>query len=158
MKQKWSSSWKSSSQPRKQRKFRHNAPLHVRHKFLAAHLSADLRKETGKRSLPLRKGDEVVVLRGGSRGVRGSVESVDLSRGRVTVDGIKVKKVDGSEVSKPLNPSNLILTKLNLDDKKRKAILERKKLPGEKEKPAKKEKEKPVNEEKKEKSAEEAKK
>ena len=83
MKQEWSSKWVSSSQPRKQRKFRFKAPLHVRHKFLSAHLSKDLRRETGRRSLPVRKGDEVLVMRGGPRGLRGVVERIDLKKLRV---------------------------------------------------------------------------
>ena len=61
MKTKYSPMWKSSSQTRKQRKYRFNAPLHARHKMLAAHLSKELRKEMGFRSIPLRKGDEVAV-------------------------------------------------------------------------------------------------
>jgi large subunit ribosomal protein L24 len=126
MKQGWSGSWVSSRQPRKQRKFRFRAPLHVRHKFLSAHLDKLLRKEVGRRSLPLRKGDEVLVMKGSSRGFRGVIDSIDLKKARIYVDGIKARKVDGSEVLKPLSPSNVLITKLNLDDKWRKKIIERK--------------------------------
>ncbi|MEK6835561.1 MAG: 60S ribosomal protein L26, partial [Nanoarchaeota archaeon] len=35
-------------------------------------------------------------------------------------------KLDGSKVYYPLHPSNLMITELNLNDKKRKAKLERK--------------------------------
>lgn len=125
MKQLWSAKWKGSIQPRKQRKFRHNAPLHVRHKFVSANLHPILRKEFGKRSMPLRKGDEVKIMRGSSKKFKGLVDSIDLKRGRVYVEGVKVKKVDGSEVLKPLEPSNLCITKMNLDDKKRQRALER---------------------------------
>ena len=126
MNKKFSPAWKGSTQPRKQRKFRRNAPLHVRHHFLAAHLSEDLRRETGRRALPLRKGDEVRVLRGSKRGLTGVIDMIDLRNARVTIDSMKVKKVDGSEVLKPISPSNLLVTKLSMDDKKRKAIIERK--------------------------------
>lgn len=125
MRQKWSNKWVSSVQPRKQRKYRHNAPLHVRHKFLSANLSKDLRKRYGKRSLPIRQGDEVEVTRGSSKKLKGNVTRVDLTRLKVYVDEIKVKKVDGSEITKPLEPSNLRITKLSLDDKRRQAVLER---------------------------------
>ena len=117
--------WISSVQPRKQRKYRHNAPLHVRQRFVSANLSPELRKRFGKRSMQLRKGDEVKVMRGGFRGKLGTVDRVDLSRGRIYMDEIKVKKVDGSEVHRPLEPSNIMITKLKLDDKKRQAILDR---------------------------------
>lgn len=125
MKQLWSPKWKSSTQPRKQRKFRHNAPLHVRHKLASANLSPALRREFGKRSMPLRKGDEVEVMRGSFRGFKGLVDRVDLKKGRIYVEGVKVKKVDGSEVLRALEHSNLRITKMVLDDKRRQKALER---------------------------------
>ena len=125
MKKSWSPKWVASTQPRKQRKYRHNAPLHVRRKFLSAHLSRELRKEFGKRSVPLRKGDEVTVMKGGFRGFKGSVERVDMSSSRVYVDGMKRKKVDGSEIAVPVHASNVMITKLTLEDKMRQAIFER---------------------------------
>ena len=54
----------SSIQPRKQRKFRYNAPLHIRGAFLHAPLAADLREKYGKRSFRVVTGDTVKVLRG----------------------------------------------------------------------------------------------
>lgn len=125
MKQEWSPKWKSSIQPRKQRKFRINAPIHVRHKFVSANLSPVLRREFGKRSMPIRKGDEVEVMRGGFRKLRGVVERVDLKSRRIYVENVKIKKVDGSEVLKALEPSNLRITKMGLDDKRRQRALER---------------------------------
>ena len=84
MKQEFSSSWTGSSQPRKQRKFVYNAPLHTRHKFLSAHLSKELRQKYGKRNLPLRKGDEVLVMRGFFRKKKAKVSLVNLKKGIVT--------------------------------------------------------------------------
>ena len=126
MKKQWSKKWVSSTQPRKQRKYRYNAPNHIRHKFLSAHLSKELRKQFKKRSIPLRKGDEVEVMVGTFRKTRGLVERVDMKRLKVYVEGVKVKKVDGSQVSKSINPSNLKIVKLNLSDKMRVRIFERK--------------------------------
>jgi len=119
MKTKWSREWISSKQPRKQRKYRYNAPLHIRRKFVSAHLSPELRNKYGIRSIPIRKGDEVEVMRGSSKGLRGTVERVDLSKCKVYVSGITVKKADGSEVMRALEPSNLKIVNMNLDDKKR---------------------------------------
>ena len=136
MKQLWSPSWKSSKQPRKQRKFRHNAPLHVMHKLVSANLSPVLRNEFGKRSMPLRKGDEVEVMRGGFKKLKGLVDRIDVKKGKIYVENIKIKKVDGSEVLRALEPSNLRITKLGLDDKKRQKVVER--APGRKKKPEKK--------------------
>lgn len=129
MKNDWSRKWVASTQPRKQRKYAANAPLHARRKMASAHLSAELRERYGRRSMVPRKGDEVKVMRGGSRGKSGAVERVDLRMGRVHVEGLKRKKVDGSEIPLPVVASNLQITKLVLDDKRRQAVLERSGMP-----------------------------
>ncbi|MEE9323185.1 MAG: 50S ribosomal protein L24 [Candidatus Aenigmarchaeota archaeon] len=121
----WSSKWVASKQPRKQRKYRHSAPLHVRQKFVSSHLSEVLRKRFERRSLPLRKGDEVKVMRGSDKGFKGKVERIDLKNSKVYVEGLNVKKVDGSEVLKPINPSNLLITEPKMEDKRRQLIVER---------------------------------
>ncbi len=136
MKKNWSPKWVGSTQPRKQRKYRYNAPLHVRRKFISAHLSRELRERYGKRSIPLRKGDEVVVMKGGFKGFTGNIDRIDMSESKVFIDGVKRKKVDGSEIPVPIDPSNVMITKLTLEDKMRQAVFERA-LPREK-KPEKK--------------------
>jgi len=121
----WSKKWVSSSQPRKQRKYRYNAPMHVRQKFVSAHLSEALRNRFGKRSLSLRKGDEVKVMRGYKKGYRGKVDRVDLKKCKVYIEGYNFKKVDGSEMMKSIHPSNLIIVEPKMDDKRRQMIIER---------------------------------
>ena len=130
MKKQWSSNWLSSVQPRKQRKYRYNAPLHVRRKFVSVNLSPELRKRYTRRSMQVRKGDDIKVTRGSLKSKTGVVERVDLSKSKIYVDDIKVKKSDGSEVLRAMQPSNLMITKLKLDDKKRQAILDRSEKPG----------------------------
>ena len=126
MKKEWSPKWTGSTQARKQRKYRANAPLHVKRKFLSASLAKELRTRYGRRSLTVRKGDEVVVISGKAKKTRGIVERVDLRKSKVYVDSVKAKKVDGTEVMRALEPSNLMITKINLDDKMRKKVLQRK--------------------------------
>jgi large subunit ribosomal protein L24 len=140
MRNEWSRKWVSSTQPRKQRKYKANAPLHAKRKMAGANLSAELRERYGRRSMVPRKGDEVTVMRGDSRGKTGAVEKVDLTRGRVHIEGVKRKKVDGSEIPLPIVPSNLKITKLVLEDKMRQAVLERSGTPRKKEKSAKSDK------------------
>ncbi|MCK5023155.1 MAG: 50S ribosomal protein L24, partial [Candidatus Aenigmarchaeota archaeon] len=125
MKKEWSSNWISSKQPRKQRKYRHNAPLHVKQKFISAHLSEVLRKRFGKRSLSLRKGDEVKVMNGTDKGFKGKVERVNLKNTKIYIEGLNTKKVDGSEVMKAIDPSNLMIIEAKIEDKKRQMIIER---------------------------------
>lgn len=127
MKQTFSTHWIASSQPRKQRKYRANAPLHLRSHFLHVHLAKDLRQKYSTRSLRIRSGDEVRVLRGQFSGRTGKVDRVDAIRMRVFVSGVESMKLDGTKKPYPMQASNLMITKL-VDDKRR--------LPGA-EKPAK---------------------
>lgn len=129
MKSKFSTAWLSSKQPRKQRKYLYNAPLHRKHKFLNAQLSKSLRQKYGKRNLPLRKGDEVLVMRGSFRKKKAKVSLVQLKRSRVALEGIQRSKKDGTKINVYFNPSKLQIQSLNLDDKKRLAVLERVKKP-----------------------------
>lgn len=119
MKKKFSKSWVSSVQPRKQRKYRYNAPLHIRKKFMTALLDKSLRKKFGIKHIPIRKGDEVMVMRGKFKKTIGSVLSVDLKKLKIKIDNVKIKKVSGEEVHVPIDPSNVKIIKLYTEDKKR---------------------------------------
>ena len=122
----FSSSWGKSKQPRKQRKFRYNAPLHIKQKFVRAHLSKELRKKYTKRSAGLRKGDSVKVMRGQFKNKSGKVEEVNVKQTEVYVTGVEIVKKDGTKVRYPIHPSNLMLMEMNMDDKIRIKVLERK--------------------------------
>ena len=126
MKQEFSTQWISSSQPRKQRKYLANAPLHLKHKFLSANLSKELRKKYAKRNLPLRKGDEVLIMRGAFKKKKAKVTSVDLKNTRIALEGIQRNKKDGSKVNVFFHPRALQILTLHLEDKQRLAILNRK--------------------------------
>ncbi len=162
MRKEWSNAWASSKQPRKQRKYVHNAPLHVRHKLVSVHLAPALRERYKKRAVPVRKGDRVKVMRGEDKGYNGVVEKVELKKGVVYIENLKVKKVDGTEVPKPVKPSNLMIVELNIDDKKRHAKLlgseaaaekAEKKAPAKKQAAKKKEEKKEESEKKTQKKA-----
>lgn len=114
-----------SKQPRKQRKKLYQAPLHRRWKLVSAPLSKSLREKYGTRSLPIRKGDRVEVMRGDFKGHQGEVVKVDMKRLKIHVDGATMTKSDRTEVYYPIHPSNLRIVKLSLEDKERVNILER---------------------------------
>ncbi len=142
MKTKFSRSWKGSKKPRKQVKYKANAPLHLKSKFLNCALSKELKQKYSKNAVRVRKGDKVTVMRGQYKKKTGKVERVLIKTLKVFVTGIEVIKKDGSKSLYPLQPSNLMITELNLDDKKRAA-----KLKGEKQQktpPAPKAEKKPV--------------
>nr|AJS11704.1 50S ribosomal protein L24P [uncultured archaeon] len=119
MEKKFSKHWKSSKQPRKQRKYTANAPLHIKRKLLSVNLSKELRKEHKIRNIPVRKGDTVRITRGKFKKKRGKVTEVRVKTSDVIIEGIQIKKQDGSKVNVKLKPSNLQITELNLEDKKR---------------------------------------
>jgi len=123
MKKEFSKKWKASKQPRKQRKYRANAPLGVKRKFLSSLLLKELRKKHGMRNVVVRTGDRVKILRGNFRKKTGKIVSVDMKKGKVCVEGIEHVKKDGSKAYYPLNASNLMIAELNLDDKRRKKRL-----------------------------------
>ena len=115
--------WKSSKQPRKQRKYLANAPLHIKMKLMGVNLSKELRKKYQKRSVPLRKKDTIKIMRGKFKGKKGKVMKVLLKTQKVEVEGIQIKKQDGSKVNIKLRPSNLQIIELNVEDKKRNKAL-----------------------------------
>lgn len=115
----WTSEWKGSKNPGKQRKLVAKAPLHARGKFLSAHLSKELRAKHNRRSLRVRKGDKVAIMRGKFKGSAGSVERVDMHKLRVFVSNASTTKKDGTKSLYPLHASKLMITELNLTDLKR---------------------------------------
>jgi large subunit ribosomal protein L24 len=119
MKKKFSLSWKASSKPRKQRKFRFQAPAHIRSESLNAHLSKDAAAKHGIRRIRVRSNDKVKIMRGKFKGKEGKIDYVDTKKGRVYVVGIELTKKDGSKAKIPIHASNVMITELNIDDKKR---------------------------------------
>ena len=119
MKKHFSKHWKSSKQPRKQKKYLANAPLNIRRKFLNANLSKELRKKYGKRSLPLRKGDSVKIMRGKFKKKTGKITIVYTKKMKVEIENMQIKKQDGSKANVRFNPAFLQIIELNLEDKKR---------------------------------------
>jgi large subunit ribosomal protein L24 len=126
MKKKFVKSWIRSRQPRKQRKYRANAPKHIRHKFLGAKLSKELREKYAKKTIPVRRGDSVRVARGQFKGKNGKVEEVDLKKSKIYIAGIEVIKKEGTKTRYAIHASNVIITGLNIDDKKRAEKLKKK--------------------------------
>lgn len=119
MRNKFNTKWKASKQPRKQRKYKANAPLHIKRKMLGANLSKTLRKKYGKRSIPVRKGDVVKVARGKFKKKQGKVLRVKTRDCKFYIEGIQVKKLDGSKVDVAIKPSNVQIIELNIEDRKR---------------------------------------
>ena len=126
MKQKFSTKWLSSRQPRKQRKYRANAPLHTKHKLISSNLAKELRKKYGKRNISVIKGDKVKIMQGEFKTKTGKISLVSNYKLKVAIEGIQKTKKDGTKVNVYFDPSNIQIQELNLEDKKRLNSLQRK--------------------------------
>jgi len=115
-----------TTKPGKQRKRMYQAPLNERYRRFSAPLSSKLKDSHGTSSVPVRKGDTVMVMRGDRKGSEGKVTQIDREKYLIFVDGATREKVDGTQIPVPIHPSKVMITRLNLDDKWRKKILERK--------------------------------
>ena len=89
-----------------------------------SHLSSELRERHGKRSVRPRVGDTVKIVRGEFKDIEGKVTRVDPSAGVVNVEGVTREKLKGGTSPVPIPSSNLVVTALTLEDKKRKKKLE----------------------------------
>merc|ERR1712046_296486 len=98
----------------------------VRRKLMSAPLSAELRAKYGVRAVPIRKDDEVQVVRGGYKQREGKVVQVYRRKWVIHIERITREKVNGATVNVGIDPSKVIITKLKLD-KNRKELLDRKK-------------------------------
>jgi len=125
----FSKHWVGSKRPGKQRKYVAKAPLHVRKKLLNVSLSKELRKKYGRRAITVRKGDKIKILVGKFKKKEGKVTGVNYKRLKVYVEGIQIKKLDGSMTNVPMRNSNIQIIELNLDDKKRTESLNNKNGP-----------------------------
>jgi len=94
---------------------------------MSVNLSRELRKKYGKRNVVVRKGDSVKIMRGSYKGKSGKVLEVKTKMSGIYVEGIQIKKRDGSKANVKLRPSNLQIIELNMDDKKRNIKKESKK-------------------------------
>jgi len=119
MKKKFSTSWKGSKQPRKQRKYRYNAPIHLRGRFLNAPLSEELVKKHTVKRIRIRVGDKVKIMRGKFKGKEGKIELVNIKKSTVYVIGTESTKKDGSKGRLPIHASKVMIIDMNVDDKTR---------------------------------------
>lgn len=108
-----------SKKPKAQRKALFTRPMHERGKDFSAHLSKELHKSTGRRSLTLRKGDKVKVMRGKNKGFSGKITRFDSRKKRVFIEKLARKKADGTERLIPINASKVMILELDRSDDKR---------------------------------------
>ncbi|SOV05333.1 probable 60S ribosomal protein L26 [Ustilago sp. UG-2017a] len=111
-----------SSSHRAQRKAHFDAPAHLRRKIMSSSLNKELRSEHGIRSLPVRKDDEVLIVRGSQKGAEGKVTQVYRKKWVINIERIHREKTNGATVPLGIHPSNVIITSLKLDEDRKKII------------------------------------
>ena len=92
---------------------------------VSAMLAKELVDEYKVHSMQVRKGDTVQVLRGNFKGVEGEVTKVDSKGAFIHIEGATREKSDGTVVFAFIHSSKVAITKLSLDDPRRKDVLER---------------------------------
>ncbi|KAI0142353.1 ribosomal protein L24 [Hypoxylon sp. EC38] len=113
-----------ASSRRKSRKAHFSASSGERRVIMSAPLSKELREKYNVRSIPIRKDDEVTIVRGTNKGREGKVTSVYRLKYQIHIERVTREKASGQSVPLGIHPSKVVITKLKLD-KDRENILER---------------------------------
>ena len=110
-----------SKKPSKERKALYEMPMHSASKQVAAHLDEKLQKEFCSRSLTVRKGDTVKIMRGAFKKREGKITLVDRKSRKIYVEKVTTKKSSGEERQVPIDASKVLLIEIERSDKKRTA-------------------------------------
>jgi len=111
-----------SSSRRVQRKYALGAPSSVKRKLMSCHLSKSLRDQYKLRSLPIKRGDEVKILKGKAKGKSGKVVQVYRKRNCIYVDKVQREKQNGQTVFLPIKPYYCVVEKLLINKDRSKTI------------------------------------
>jgi large subunit ribosomal protein L26e len=114
-----------ASKRRAQRKLQLGAPSSVKRKLMSSHLNKSLRDQYKIRSLPIKRGDEVKILKGKGKGKTGKVVRVYRKRNVIYVDKVQRDKQNGQTVFLPIKPSYCVIEKLLINKDRTKTIEKR---------------------------------
>ena len=98
---------------------------HKVRKHCSSMLSKQLSEEYKTRSMGVISGDTVSIMRGAHKGIEGKVTKVNYKKNFLHIEGVTMEKANGDTIFVPLSPSKVMITKINLEDKRRKDILDR---------------------------------
>lgn len=116
-----------TNKPGKQRKRMLTGVYHIKRKLLVAPIDKTLIKQVDKKRIALRKGDGVKILVGDHKGKTSTIDRVNYDRGVVYLKDIRVTNTRGQEKHLPFRASNLVITSLIQNDKKRFVVKKAKK-------------------------------
>jgi len=116
----------------KQRKRLYNCPYHKLSSQHMVRLDDTLMQEWGIKRLPLRKDDEVKVIKGDFEGVEGKVLKIIRRKNKVEIEECIKEKKNGATYYIPISLNHIVLTKLGgkkMDPWRQKIIDRKHKLP-----------------------------
>jgi len=99
-----------SKQPKKQRKALFTYKNHQRSKLLSTRVADFLRDEYGIRTLPLRVGDGVKIVKGEFKNFEGEILEITKNQ-RAKIKEATFDKADGTQFHPAIHISNLVITK-----------------------------------------------
>ena len=111
-----------ASKRRAQRKLQLSAPSSIRRKLMSCHLTKTLRDEHKLRALPIKRGDEVKILKGKWKGKKGKVVQVYRKRNCIYVDKVQREKQNGQTIYLPIKPCYCVVEKLFINKDRTKTI------------------------------------
>lgn len=114
----------TTKNPKVRRKQRFAMQMHKKKKLMNVALSKDLRVQMKRRSVGIRKGDQVQIIKGKFKNTQGTVTNVDIKKMKIYIDSAVVKKKGGGQVQVPLTTAKLKITKLVTTDKSRQKLVE----------------------------------
>ena len=116
-----------SSKPTKVRKAHFQASSTERRVIMSSTLSKPLREQHKIRSIPIRKGDTVRVVRGSDavKGKEAKVVSVYRKKYVIHLENLSRNNAKATAVPIPIHPSNVVITDLYLNNN-RQQIIDRK--------------------------------
>ena len=114
-----------SSKRRVQRKHQLGGPSSIKRKLMSCHLVKSLRDQYKIRALPIKRGDEVKILKGKAKGKSGKVVQVYRKRNVIYVDKVNREKQNGQTVFLPIKPCYCVIEKLLINKDRTKTIEKR---------------------------------
>lgn len=98
---------------------------HKRSAQIRSPLSKNLGNEVGKGNARVVKGDTVKILRGEYKNVEGKVERVNTERSTLIIEGVQKEIAKGGKIKVHIHSSKVMITSLNMQDKRRGSIVQK---------------------------------
>ena len=114
-----------ASKRRAQRKLQLLAPSSIKRKLMNCHLAKSLRDQYKIRSLPVKRGDDVKILKGKAKGKTAKVVQVYRRRNVIYVDKVNREKQNGQSIFLPIKPCYCVIEKLLINKNRTKTIEKR---------------------------------